>query len=578
MKKIILITILLLLSSVSVIALQGEQNETAWYKFQQNSFDEFRNFDLVNASGFPTYSDGQLGLAANFNNSVALANTNFNDTYHNLSIATWIFINGTPQVDDYIYNQGGGNQEQRLSVAPNQIIAVCGTGTGQPAAVAPLAVSELNRWLHVVMVCEIGTGIKIYKDGKLNTTGDVAGQINAIGNTESNIGARNVANLFFNGSIDDFRMFLDYELNQTEVDFLYNNGSGTNDSLTSLSVDVEEGAPIITINSPINNSFNANDIINFSVTVDVNTSVCSLYSNESGSFVVEDNITNQIEDVAFILQHDAPSNTTTDFLYYVECNSTTGVFSNSSQLIINYDNQNPFIFFNFPNENNLSVINDFLISNIDIMNFNLNNVSWNITDSGDNLIYSNDTFGIILGSNFIINDVIDLTNNVSGIYNYNVLACDQTVCITKTILFNLTILKSGTIFINYSINTDVENITSFIIVNNTASTFVNWSCRNKVTNLTQLLITYTGVDGIITLNSTIPGACFNDNILEFIGTCSGNFAFCEFFEEFIITDSEDTENQLSAGSRSLISLIPLLVLVSFIVIFFNIRKSGKKNK
>lgn len=329
---------------------------------------------------------------------------------------------------------------------------------------------------------------------------------------------------------------------------------------------VGDPVPVVIIFSPIDDQFVADDIVNVTISSDIDTSRCDLFTNETGVFNSTSHILDQTGGINFTLQHDVPDNTTTDFIYFVGCNSTTNVNGNSSQITIHYDNQNPLTFFTIPNSENITEVFDSIKLQIDVMNTNLQNITWNITSPGNEEIYQNDTFGLILGTSYTIEDTIDLIQNTTGVYTVQVRACDVNLCSDTFATFNLTILDSGIIFVNYAVPTNTVNATTIIIVNSTNQTFVNWFCLNQTNNQTILLITNTGDDGILTLNTSIPNNClFPSNVLQLSGNCTGTNSFCEFFEEKVTFTISTTSPTFSTAQIVLLSLIPLLLVIAAIV-------------
>jgi len=91
-----------------------------------------------------------------------------------------------------------------------------------------------GSWHHAALVQD-GLGIKLYVDGvedALNSTqGDLTAWINDVNylldsNYIGGAKAGGIGDVFFNGSVDDFRYY-DYPLTPLEVEAIYNNGEGT---------------------------------------------------------------------------------------------------------------------------------------------------------------------------------------------------------------------------------------------------------------------------------------------------------------------------------------------------------------
>lgn len=335
-------------------------------------------------------------------------------------------------------------------------------------------------------------------------------------------------------------------------------------------------APPLTviINSPLTDTFSNEDVIDFNITASLDTNVCKLFTNESGSFVSINETSGELANIPFILSHDVTNNQTADIEYFVQCNNTNGSqIVNSSFLEIHYDDINPSNTFIVPSIDNTTQIFGVISLNILVVNTNLLNVTWNITNSSNELVFSNQNLSIN-GTTFTIDDIVDLSNNGSQTYTIDVTSCDQNNCKTDQAQFS--ILQSGIIFVNYTTPTDFTNIETSIVVNSTNLTFVNWFCKNQTTNQTTLLITDSGFNGVQTLNVTIPSDCLLTNTIEFSGNCSGTNSFCEFFEEKLLITTLQTTTSLSVLEIALISLIPLLIIV--LTIRFIMKKQSRSKR
>ena len=99
-----------------------------------------------------------------------------------------------------------------------------------------------NTWHHIIVTYDGSSnmnGVKIYVDGIFDSAtviGDNSLTSTILNNNNCNIGARNGYDLFFDGLIDESVIY-NKELNQSEVDFRYNNGNGRECFITNVYVD-----------------------------------------------------------------------------------------------------------------------------------------------------------------------------------------------------------------------------------------------------------------------------------------------------------------------------------------------------
>ena len=148
------------------------------------------------------------------------------------SIAFWAIKDGTATNKDCVfsfYNTAVTSQfNARLYMVPPHRLNLGGTAIG--AAYIDTALFDGTDWVHVVITQDGGVqGLKVYLNGV-----DTPLDSNTIGtnwiSTETyehlSIGARVGGDTLLDGSLDDFRIF-NQALTQDEVDFLYNDGNGT---------------------------------------------------------------------------------------------------------------------------------------------------------------------------------------------------------------------------------------------------------------------------------------------------------------------------------------------------------------
>jgi len=85
-------------------------------------------------------------------------------------------------------------------------------------------VPMFDEWYHIAMTYD-GSSMKLYVNGQLKNQKAVTGNLK-INNRNFSIGSDNGAQKFFNGSIDDIRLY-GSALSQAEIQYIYNNAGNT---------------------------------------------------------------------------------------------------------------------------------------------------------------------------------------------------------------------------------------------------------------------------------------------------------------------------------------------------------------
>ncbi len=179
------------------------------------------------------WAPGKVGNALTFSGSQSYVRVaNFPTLTSAVTASVWIYPTGPGSDASYtggiIVNKEG---EWEFARFPDGTIRYClanaspGWNWQNSGYVAPL-----NQWTHVVFVYSSQEGVfKVYANGALvhsragsGTIGDVTTSMNELW-----IGGRPANNQFFNGKIDEVRVF-DFVLNAAEISALFNAGSGGN--------------------------------------------------------------------------------------------------------------------------------------------------------------------------------------------------------------------------------------------------------------------------------------------------------------------------------------------------------------
>ncbi|HEY7375114.1 MAG TPA: LamG-like jellyroll fold domain-containing protein [Polyangia bacterium] len=128
------------------------------------------------------------------------------------SISAWININGLPASASSIVSLAGSSSAVRLGISPTQVQVLRNNGT----AMISTAVPSTGSWHHVAYTWD-GSSNNLYVDGVAATATATAHDSAAV--TSAFLGATSAAAGFFNGSIDEVRLY-DRALTALEVSSL----------------------------------------------------------------------------------------------------------------------------------------------------------------------------------------------------------------------------------------------------------------------------------------------------------------------------------------------------------------------
>lgn len=259
-KTIPILIISILIFSVLISA---QPAETFWWEFEGNYTDKVANITMTESGGVD-FRTGHLGNnASNFDGlDDALDAFSISDTWTHSTISMWIFtdlLGTTMQVlQQKQDSSAGGHTDVRINSDNSSRFAVDETLSGFENIVIDLGPGGADfegNWRHFVMVMETGGTHSVYLDGTLTSGNFFNGPASNRAN-QYNLGREDGNNvLWFDGAIDDLRIFNDYDGNwsQAHTNALYNSGAGTTQPLADL-IDIIE----ITLDFPSENLLTAN--------------------------------------------------------------------------------------------------------------------------------------------------------------------------------------------------------------------------------------------------------------------------------------------------------------------------------
>ena len=185
-------------------------NGVALYQLNGNATDVSGNYNATFTN--PSYTTGVFGQAANFDTTSRYITTPYSYNWSGAAwtLSFWAKVN-TAQ-DRYIM---GTSQENGLAISARSSGVLFLIGAGN----VPISYN-LGEWKHFVYTYDGINNVKAYGNGV-----QVANQTVSITNLSDAIvlgkyGVNSGSNTFFNGSIDQFRVF-DTELTPLEVEALY---------------------------------------------------------------------------------------------------------------------------------------------------------------------------------------------------------------------------------------------------------------------------------------------------------------------------------------------------------------------
>ena len=216
----------------------------AFYPFNGNANDESGNNNngVVNGATLTSDRFGVVNKAYNFNGNSHYISVNNSASLNptSITISAWVKVLSAPTDENAgarsivskwvpISNCGGEGENYNFQFSKlnnNNVVALATSLNSQlPTSLNSIVdLSNTNIWRHIVVVHDANNGQKLYVNGVLINSNNVAGSLCATTN-KLLIGADNnfnVINRFFSGVIDDIRIY-NRSLTQEEITYLANN-------------------------------------------------------------------------------------------------------------------------------------------------------------------------------------------------------------------------------------------------------------------------------------------------------------------------------------------------------------------
>lgn len=229
---------------------------------------------------------------------------------NNYSVFMWLNDDTIGTTVFYSQKVNSGDDEsiiQFLVINPGilrlRITDVNGQATGVIGRLTSANNISINTWHHIGFTYDGGTtasSIKIYVDGAQvdsadSNEGSFSASEEAWQSIETEFGRHNRdvgGTTYFDGTVDEILIFANYTVSQTEIDYLYNSGTGRElVAPTGPAPPPADAGPNVTLNEPIDewNTSLTSFVLNCTVTDDNEITNVSLYINDSaGNWVINE--------------------------------------------------------------------------------------------------------------------------------------------------------------------------------------------------------------------------------------------------------------------------------------------------
>ena len=211
--------------SASVSYQLANPNSIAYYKMS-DATDQLGNYNGT-ATNVNFNTEGKFGFAGAFNGSSSLIQTGYTvPAISAYSLSLWFKSTSTSRQFLFSdYNSGGSDATTRLTLSINSgnFSFVLGNGSSSWSDGSVSASSYLDgNWHNLVLVIN-GTSVKLYADGNTTPIADLTSTVSAgtAGTEPIEIGTSGFGSYFFNGSIDQIRIY-DATISAANVTTLYN--------------------------------------------------------------------------------------------------------------------------------------------------------------------------------------------------------------------------------------------------------------------------------------------------------------------------------------------------------------------
>ena len=305
---------------------------TAYYKME-DATDQTGNYNGT-ATNVNFNVAGKFGNAGEFNGSSSYIQTGY--TVPAISAYTLsLWFKSTSTLRQYLfsdYNSGGTDVSTRLTLSidnSGNFVFVLGNGSSSWIDGTISASSYLDgNWHNLVLIID-GTSVKLYADGNTTPIADLTSTVSAgtAGTEPIEIGTSGFGSYFFNGSIDQVRIFP---------------SALTSDQVTQLYNEIQCAPTIIPTNNFNVNTYTGNGSTQ---TIDAKFNEAANF-NGSSSQIVLPNSTQGIGD------------TTSSFSFWVKPNSLGSgyglvcLFTQNDWIEIRYNSSNEFVIYPARQSNN----------------------------------------------------------------------------------------------------------------------------------------------------------------------------------------------------------------------------------
>ena len=212
----------------------------AWWKLDETSgtiaHDNKGSNYNGNLVGNPTFVAGKVGNALNFDGAgdyVLLGNV-ADFKIKDKTISFWAKPSVSITAARPIFSSGTGNYYAGFRGIDGMMVSYV-NNFGQKIINSANSVVPTNEWHFYTYSLEVigeTVNIKMYVDASLIHSISISEGISEVYGSNFVIGTFSISSLFFNGIIDDLRIY-DYILIQEEIDWIYNNGDGQNRAFRS---------------------------------------------------------------------------------------------------------------------------------------------------------------------------------------------------------------------------------------------------------------------------------------------------------------------------------------------------------
>ena len=401
-KRFIWILVFLVMTSFTTASL-SDGLYTAWNMEQDPS-----SSDLIDQVGNnDSTSDDVQGTSAGINNlawdfelsssdDVQLSTWAFH-TLSALSVSCWFKPETLVTSGSIINGQKNGIGETSIVTQSSAGIRWTVSTTAGQTNVLVNSLLTAGSWSHTVMTYN-GTATVGYFDGSYR--GQVA-NTGTVNNPDGlYLGAQHDgAGQFFDGLIDECYLW-NRALSPEEVTELYNGGTGSfypfTAPATSLTVNL-----ISPIDDQVNNTLTGGGF-KFNLTMEGETSIdnCNLFTNETGSFAVEEVGSSLAVNTTLQLAHDWPGDGS--YIWNINCSTATASDWGTTNRTITIDTAGPSSYTNFINQSIL--MNNFTWTFNFTDTLGLHTVNITIDSTVINYTTGIGTQSYLYNSNFDLND------------------------------------------------------------------------------------------------------------------------------------------------------------------------------